>query len=205
MVPFKNTFGSEFFSPTSVTIVFVIDTLISLIFSLDIVLSFRKAYLDETGSLIKDPKKIAIRYLKFYFWIDLVSAIPFDNFSDSGLLRYISLVKTLRLLRLQGIINSIGYGPSTRAKIRIVQLVISLLILFHWTTCYFFNITDANYRYLVREYGEEKAEEFNFNYWLPQVDINDVKTPYYHLKVIPKYAYNLYYSFLLLTGNDVAP
>ena len=120
MVPFKNTFGSEFFSETSVMIIFFIDTLISLIFSIDLILSFRKAYLDETGTLIKDPKKIAMRYLKFYFWIDSVSAIPFDNFSDSGLLRYVSLVKTLRLLRLQGIINSIGYGPSTRAKIRIV-------------------------------------------------------------------------------------
>jgi hypothetical protein len=120
MVPFKNTFGSEFFSETSVMIIFFIDTLISLIFSIDLILSFRKAYLDETGTLIKGPKKIAMRYLKFYFWIDSVSAIPFDNFSDSGLLRYVSLVKTLRLLRLQGIINSIGYGPSTRAKIRIV-------------------------------------------------------------------------------------
>ena len=96
-----------------------------------------------------------------------MSAIPFDNFSDSGLLRYISLVKTLRLLRLQGIINSIGYGPSTRAKIRIVQLAISLLILFHWTTCYFFSITDANHHYLAEKYGHEKAEEFNCNYWLP--------------------------------------
>ena len=167
MVPFKNTFGSEFFSDTSIQVIFFIDSLISLLFTIDLILGFRKAYLDETGTLIKDPKKIAIRYLKFYFWIDLVSAIPFDNFSDSGLLRYISLVKVFRLLRMQKIINSIGYGQSTRAKIRIIQLVVSLLILFHWTTCYFFNITDANHHKLVKQLGHEEAEVFKFNYWLP--------------------------------------
>ena len=83
-------------------------------------IGFRKAYLTDMGEVIKKPSRIARRYLKFYFWIDLVSAIPFDIFADSGLIRYIGLIKIFRLIRLQGIINSIGFGPSTRAKIRII-------------------------------------------------------------------------------------
>lgn len=100
MIPFKNTFGSEFFSEYSVRLIFAADTVISLLFTIDLILGFRKAYLDETGTLVKSPKKIAMKYLKFYFWVDFVSAIPFDNFSDNTILRYISLVKVFRLLRL---------------------------------------------------------------------------------------------------------
>ena len=161
MVPFKNTYGDHFFSEFSVTVIYFVDTLISLIFGFDVLLGFRKAYLEKNGTLVKDPVKIAKRYLKFYFWIDLVSAIPFDTFTDSGLLRYISLVKVFRLLRLQGIINIIGFGPVIRAKIRIMQLIMMLLILFHWTTCYLYAITDANH------HNSGHNSEFNFDYWLP--------------------------------------
>lgn len=49
--------------------------------------------------MVKDPVKITKKYLKFYFWIDVLSAIPFDNFVDNGILRYISLVKIFRLYR----------------------------------------------------------------------------------------------------------
>lgn len=50
----------------------------------DVILGFRKAYLNEkTGTECRDPKLIAHRYLKGYFTVDLLSAIPFDMFISS--------------------------------------------------------------------------------------------------------------------------
>ena len=82
----------------------------TFIFMLDIVLGFRKAYLNEkSGIECRDPKKIAKRYLGKYFIIDLLSAIPFDFFLDSqeaySFLILFPLFKTLRLYRLKKIIS----------------------------------------------------------------------------------------------------
>ena len=53
--------------------------LIKAVFMIDLVIGFRKAYLNEQiGREVRNPWKIAKRYLKFYFWIDLISALPFD-------------------------------------------------------------------------------------------------------------------------------
>ena len=96
--------------------------------------------------MVKDPVKITKKYLKFYFWIDVLSAIPFDNFVDNGILRYISLVKIFRLYRFQQIIYSIGFGPNTRAKIRIVQIILTMMMMVHWTSCYFHQMTEFEYQ-----------------------------------------------------------
>ena len=62
---------------------------------------FRKAYFDEDyGKEVTDPKKIAIEYFKFYFWIDLISALPLDLITDNYILRLLVLVKIIRLKRL---------------------------------------------------------------------------------------------------------
>lgn len=156
--------------------VFVIDNIIKLFFSVDVVLGFRKAYMGEDGQIVKDPVMIAKNYLQFYFWVDLLSAIPFDNFVDSGLLRYISLIKIFRLYRFQQVIYSIGFGQNTRAKIRIIQIIVTMMIIIHWTTCYFYQITDSEFSN--SEY--EKVEEFYYSHWIPPVDINDHYTEFYY-------------------------
>jgi hypothetical protein len=49
---------------------------------IDVVIGFRKAYLNEkTGREVRDPKLIAKKYLKSYFIIDLLSGIPFELFT----------------------------------------------------------------------------------------------------------------------------
>jgi len=82
MVPFKHSFGKEVFSHDMDIKLRYVNWPIKFIFALDVLLCFRKAYKDErTGQEENDPKKIAIRYLKFYFWIDVLSAIPFEDIS----------------------------------------------------------------------------------------------------------------------------
>jgi hypothetical protein len=176
--------------------------MIKFIFSFDVFLGFRKAYLGNDGQMVKDPVKIAKKYIKFYFWIDLLSAIPFDNFVDNGILRYISLVKIFRLYRFQQIIYSIGFGPNTRAKIRIVQIILTMMMMVHWTSCYFHQMTEFEYQ---QNIGLEQIHGSVVRYWMPQVDLNDYESDFYLQSPILKYISSCYYSILLLTCNDVLP
>jgi len=53
-----------------------------LFFAIDIVIGFRKGYLNEkTGMEERDPKLIAKNYLKSHFITDLLSGIPFELFT----------------------------------------------------------------------------------------------------------------------------
>ena len=65
-----------------------IEYLFTFIFFLDLILGFRRAYINEkTGYEVICPNKIAIRYLKFYFWVDLLGCLPLDHYTDITFLR----------------------------------------------------------------------------------------------------------------------
>ena len=55
----------------------ILDFVVDMMFMIDIVVNFRTTYLDS-GELIVQPWKIAANYLKTWFLIDAVSAVPFD-------------------------------------------------------------------------------------------------------------------------------
>ena len=57
----------------------VVDWIVDSIFWLDIIICFRCGYLDANEQLVDNPKEIAIHYFKFWFWIDFLSAFPFDK------------------------------------------------------------------------------------------------------------------------------
>lgn len=56
----------------------VVDLCVDLFFFCDIVVNFRTTYIGKNDALVTDPKKIALRYLRTYFIVDLVAAIPWD-------------------------------------------------------------------------------------------------------------------------------
>lgn len=54
------------------------DLIIDFLFMIDILMNFRTTYVKEGEVLITNPWKIAVHYLKTYFVVDLVAAIPWD-------------------------------------------------------------------------------------------------------------------------------
>ena len=102
MLPFNLAFDLEkVLSVQAMRIHNIIDLTLRTVYIVDFLLGFRKAYLDDrTGREVREPWKITKRYLKFYFWIDLLSVIPFDLISDSGYLYCLQLLKIIRLSRL---------------------------------------------------------------------------------------------------------
>jgi hypothetical protein len=87
IVPFRVCFGDQVLWPKLEKVLLILNLFTKSIYAIDVVLGFRKAYLNEKiGIEVSDGKLIALRYLKFSFWIDLFSAIPFELISGNAFL-----------------------------------------------------------------------------------------------------------------------
>ncbi|CAN4110673.1 unnamed protein product [Withania somnifera] len=64
------------------TALYITDNVVDLFFAVDIFLTFFVAYIDATTQLlVRDKRRIAIRYLSTWFIMDVASTIPFDLFA----------------------------------------------------------------------------------------------------------------------------
>ena len=50
----------------------------NMLFFSDIILNFRTTYVSKSGQVVYDPKQIALNYIRTWFLLDLLAAIPFD-------------------------------------------------------------------------------------------------------------------------------
>ena len=112
--------------------------LIKAVFMIDLIIGFRKAFINENlGIEIRDPWLIAKRYLKFFFWIDLISAMPFDLIFNDSTIELLTMVKIVRLMRLDKIISFMNFDTEMRSRIRVSYRVMRMIIIIHWVTCIF--------------------------------------------------------------------
>lgn len=56
----------------------LIDIIVDVIFGIDLLMTFFCPFFDQEGHLISDMWPIAKNYLKFWFWLDLLSIFPFE-------------------------------------------------------------------------------------------------------------------------------
>lgn len=74
MVPYNVSFKTK---QNNVTWL-VLDSVVDVIFLVDIVLNFHTTFVGPGGEVISDPKLIRMNYLKTWFVIDLLSCLPYD-------------------------------------------------------------------------------------------------------------------------------
>ncbi|XXG73616.1 hypothetical protein AAC387_Pa07g2506 [Persea americana] len=131
---------------------FIADNVIDLFFAIDIVLTFFVAYIDpRTQLLVRDSKKIAVRYLSTWFIMDVASTAPFEALgylfmgkSMTGL--SYSLLDLLRLWRLRRVKQlftrlekDIRYNYFW---IRCLRLLSVTLFLVHCAGCFYYLLAD---------------------------------------------------------------
>ena len=56
----------------------ILDLIVDLMFMIDIFISFRTTYVNKEGEAINDPMVIAKNYLKGWFALDAIAAMPYD-------------------------------------------------------------------------------------------------------------------------------
>ena len=127
----------------------VINSIVDVIFFIDIIFNFHTSFVGHDGAVIVDEKKIRQNYLRSGFVIDVMACLPYDalnifNTSDdtdesTGYGNIFMILKVMRLFRL---------GRVARAMHRFLESSFALLLLMlsfyvivaHWFACIFYVI-----------------------------------------------------------------
>ena len=56
----------------------IVDYIVDVMFIVDIFINFRTTFVDVNEEVVSDPCRIAVHYVKGWFLIDLLAAIPFE-------------------------------------------------------------------------------------------------------------------------------
>ncbi|CAM1330074.1 KCNH5 (predicted) [Pycnogonum litorale] len=150
MVPYNVAFKNKTSEDVSLL---VVDSIVDVIFFIDIVLNFHTTFVGPGGEVVSDPKVIRMNYLKSWFVIDLLSCLPYDVFNafdhdDDGIGSLFSALKVVRLLRLGRVVRKLDRYLEYGAAMLFILLCFYMLVA-HWLACIWYSIgrTDAENGY----------------------------------------------------------
>jgi CRP-like cAMP-binding protein len=149
IIPLELAFPGENFSSD------VTSTVVDIIFIFDVVLSFRTTYVDPNGDEVFDKTLIKENYLKTWFPIDLMACFPLElivmlfsdgkneagNIGATILLRLLKFPRLLRMGRIFKYLERMKYAGCWR----IFRLVLGLILIAHWTACFFYLLLNNEY------------------------------------------------------------
>nr|XP_060610165.1 potassium voltage-gated channel subfamily H member 5 [Anolis sagrei ordinatus] len=152
----------------------VLDSVVDVIFLVDIVLNFHTTFVGPGGEVISDPKLIRMNYLKTWFVIDLLSCLPYDIINafenvDEGISSLFSSLKVVRLLRLGRVARKLDHYLEYGAAV-LVLLVCVFGLVAHWLACIWYSIGDY-------EVIDEITNTLKKDSWLCQL-AESIGTPY---------------------------
>ncbi|ESO02998.1 hypothetical protein HELRODRAFT_80870 [Helobdella robusta] len=127
---------------SSVDPLVIVDVIIDIVFLFDIFINFRTTFL-LNGDVISDPQKIAINYIKSWFFIDAIAAIPFDlllfGSGTSSTTTIAGILKISRLIRLVRVAKKIDQFSEYGAAV-LLLLLATFVLISHWLACIFYVI-----------------------------------------------------------------
>ncbi|TUI06152.1 Potassium voltage-gated channel subfamily H member 1 [Bagarius yarrelli] len=170
MVPYNVSFKTK----QNNVVWLVVDSVVDVIFLVDIVLNFHTTFVGPAGEVISDPKLIRMNYLKTWFIIDLMSCLPYDVINafenvDEGIISLFSSLKVVRLLRLGRVARKLDHYIEYGAAV-LVLLVCVFGLAAHWLACIWYSIGD----YEVIDEDTNMARKDSWLYMLGET----VGTPY---------------------------
>ncbi|XP_067894375.1 potassium voltage-gated channel subfamily H member 5 [Heterodontus francisci] len=153
----------------------VLDSVVDVIFLVDIVLNFHTTFVGPGGEVISDPKLIRMNYLKTWFVIDLLSCLPYDIINafenvDEGISSLFSSLKVVRLLRLGRVARKLDHYLEYGAAV-LVLLVCVFGLVAHWLACIWYSIGDY-------EVIDEVTNRIKTDSWLYQLGLS-IGMPYH--------------------------
>ncbi|KAG9508636.1 Potassium voltage-gated channel protein eag, partial [Fragariocoptes setiger] len=169
MVPFNVAFRSKTSEDLALLI---IDSIVDVVFFLDIALNFHTTYVDDSGEVVSDPKIIKKTYLKTWFTVDALSCVPFDLINawfggeddQQGVGSLFGSLKVFRLFRLGRVVRKLDHYIEYGAAM-LFLLVCFYMLVAHWLACIWYAI------------GRHDAEHGMRHSWLWKLG-NVTGTPY---------------------------
>lgn len=148
----------------------ILDLFVDCVFMFDMIVNTVTAYEDINGNLVFHLHRIALNYFRTWFWLDLISSLPFNiilqgpsDISGSTSPNIYKLTKILRFFRLIKLASyytrlSMNFKIK-KSTIQLSKLFISTLFLLHITACLWITIAQI---------------EVNPNTWISRYNLNDV-------------------------------
>ncbi len=137
--------------------IFWFELSVDVAFACDIILNFITAYHDPTQKcMVYSPKKISVKYLKGFFFIDLIATLPISYILDSSsgnavanklgklgrlprmvrFLRAVRLLKLLRVYKLKDFIVRLETQYNVHHGItRMIKILATVILVTHVTAC----------------------------------------------------------------------
>uniref|UniRef100_H3C3A5 Voltage-gated inwardly rectifying potassium channel KCNH2 n=1 Tax=Tetraodon nigroviridis TaxID=99883 RepID=H3C3A5_TETNG len=146
----------------------VVDFIVDIMFVVDIIINFRTTYVNSNEEVVTQSSRIAVHYLKGWFLIDMVAAIPFDLLifrSEDETTTLIGLLKTARLLRLVRVARKLDRYSEYGAAV-LFLLMCTFALIAHWLACIWYAIgnversTSAGIGWL-DNLGEQLGKRYN--------------------------------------------
>lgn len=191
-IPLQLSFDPDFFYAPELT---TADSLIDVVFVLDIILRFRTTYIDSvTGEEIMDSFQIGKKYITSpAFIIDTLSTIPLDDFvsKESRLLSFLGMLKLLRIFKISTVILNLNTGQEIKAACKVVFLVLMMVFYIHWMACLWNGVVMQK---------EQWIPNMDF-IWYPEPQIYDYYSSPWHRT----YAISLYIGYYLFGVGEVCP
>eukprot|EP00794_Sanderia_malayensis_P003810 gene3810-4338_t len=146
----------------------IVDYIVDVMFIIDIFINFRTTFVDRNDEVVSDPCRIALYYVKGWFVIDLLAAIPFELLIMIGnterTTTLIGLLKTARLLRLVRVARKVDryseYGMAL-----LLLLMFGFALIAHWLACIWYAL------------GNFEKPSLNMDGWLA-ILARDTRMPY---------------------------
>ncbi|QDZ20036.1 potassium voltage-gated channel subfamily H protein [Chloropicon primus] len=141
---------------------FGLDVLADIILAADIVLVFLSAYHGDQLELVKDLRLIAKKYVKSFFFLDLLALIPFNQLAsamnpDSDKVT-LKLLLVFRLLRLGRFLKKTNFAVESIYGLG--KLICVYFIVGHWMGCALFFMS----RYQIETMPEHGLNHLNGNF-----------------------------------------
>ena len=156
------------------------DIFVEWYFFVGVILNFFTGYRNRDGVLILNLNKIAEKYLKGWFMLDMLSSIPFDTISvavgPDAISTVLRLNKVLRVARLFKVVGLLRQNKMIRryvgtSTMKLVELTLFLILAWHYFGCFWWAIGDAFQRSKLERlrvidqsaaFDEDAAEQADF-------------------------------------------
>ncbi|KAL5254586.1 hypothetical protein ACHWQZ_G014137 [Mnemiopsis leidyi] len=119
-----------------------VDLITDILFVIDLIINFRTTFVNADGLVILNNKKMALHYLKGWFAVDFVTAIPWQFLQLSvvssaktlKLLRYLKLTRVLRMAKVAFHLDEY----TKNGPVSLILIIVYFIMLGHLIACGWF-------------------------------------------------------------------